>query len=178
MATLLSDAVPAAKVNSSAVFDAVPGQWHDDSGANFDLQALRGQPVIATMAYAECHRICPLTIQQLQVLQRQCDELGMAAQFVIVGYDPETDDASAWRRYRRSHRLNRANWHFLVGSPQSVGQFARLLGFQFWKVDEHVMHDSRIVYLDGRGGVVVDPKLDALNRSPQRGSARSAYSGE
>lgn len=178
MATLLPDSIPAAEVNSSGMFDALPREWLDDSGARFDLQALRGQAVIFTMAYAGCHRFCPLTIQQLGMLQRRCDELGVTAQFLVVGYDPEADDAAAWRRYRRSHGLNRSNWHFLVGSAQAVGEFARVLGFPFWKVDAHVMHESRVVYFDGRGGVLVDPKLDALNRSPQGESSRSAFSGE
>ena len=170
LTTLLSQDLLAAEVNFGAVFEALPRVWRDDSGASFDLRALRGQPVITTMAYAGCHRICPMTIQQLQLLQRRCDELGVTAQFVIVGYDPQADDPAAWHRYRRSHGLTRANWHFLVGSPQSVALFARVLGFEFWKVDEHVMHDSRVVYLDGRGGVVVDPKSVAPNRTPQPGA--------
>ena len=169
LASLVPAGLRAAGTPAAAVFDALPQQWRDDKGDSFDLQGLRGQPVITTMAYAECHRICPMTIQQLRLLQRRCDELGVAAQFVIVGYDPETDDAAAWHHYRRTHGLNRSNWHFLVGSPQSVKQFARALGFEFWKVDDHVMHDSRIVYLDGRGGVLVDPKPDFVNGPLGRG---------
>jgi protein SCO1 len=162
-AWLVPTGLRAAEAPASAVFDALPHEWRDDEGASFDLQALRGQPIITTMAYAECHRICPMTIHQLLLLQRRCDEMGVNAQFVVVGYDPESDDAAAWHHYRRTHGLNRPNWHFLVGSPQTVRQFARVLGFEFWKVDDHVMHDSRVVYLDGRGDVLVDPKLDFLN---------------
>ncbi|HEY6924218.1 MAG TPA: SCO family protein [Steroidobacteraceae bacterium] len=178
MSPLLPRSIVAAEFASGALFDALPSQWRDDAGVSFDLRDLRGQPVISTMAYTGCHRICPMTIHRLQLLQRQLDESGVDAQFVVVGYDPEADDVAAWHRYRLSRGLTRANWHFLVGSPESVTQFARILGFPFWKVDEHVMHESRIVYFDGRGGVLVDPKLDALIRRPSRDFIPSAFQGE
>ena len=153
---LLAGAVlHAAPQQENGVLESLPQLWRDDAGGWFDLHARGNQPVVLTMAYATCHRICPMTMQRLQQLQESFDARGVAAEFVIVGYDPETDDAAAWRRYRRNRHLTRANWHFLVGSPQQVSRFARVLGFEFWKADDHVMHDSRIVRLDPQGALQV-----------------------
>ena len=154
---LFAGAALQAAPQQPGVLESLPRVWRDDAGAWFDLHALCNQPVVLTMAYASCHRICPMTMQRLQRLQESFDARAVAAEFVIVGYDPETDDTAAWHRYRRNRHLMRANWHFLVGSPQQVGRFARVLGFDFWKADDHVMHDSRIVYLDPRGALQVDP---------------------
>jgi cytochrome oxidase Cu insertion factor (SCO1/SenC/PrrC family) len=157
-----SSGLDAASPKPESVFASLPQVWRDDSGQVFDLSALRGRLVVLTMAYASCHRVCPMTMQRLQVLQRSFDARRIAAEFVIVGYDPEADDSAAWRRYRRNRRLMRPNWHFLVGSPQQVRRFARILGFDFWKADEHVMHEARIVYLDARGVVLTSPDAEDL----------------
>jgi cytochrome oxidase Cu insertion factor (SCO1/SenC/PrrC family) len=147
------------------VLESLPQVWRDDTGQLFDLYALRGQPVVLTMAYASCHRICPMTMQRLQRLQESFAARRVDAVFVIVGYDPETDDPAAWRRYRLNRHLTRPNWHFLVGSPEQVSRFARMLAFEFWKADEHLMHDSRILYLDPQGALQLAPDPDELRAS-------------
>jgi cytochrome oxidase Cu insertion factor (SCO1/SenC/PrrC family) len=159
---LAGAALHAATQQREGVLQALPQVWRNDAGGWFNVHSLGNHPVVLTMAYATCHRICPMTMQRLQWLQQSFDARGVAAEFVIVGYDPETDDAAAWRRYRRNRHLTRANWHFLVGSPQQVRCFAGVLGFEFWKADDHVMHDSRIVYLAPQGALQVDPGPDEL----------------
>ncbi|MBV9912131.1 MAG: SCO family protein [Sinobacteraceae bacterium] len=135
----------------------MPQTWRDETGSVFNLHGLSGHTVVLTMAYASCHRICPVTMQRLQQLQGRFDAQHIQAEFVVVGYDPETDDAVTWRRYRHTRHLTRPNWHFLLGSPQQVSRFGHLLGFEFWKADEHVMHDGRILYLDPQGVLQPDP---------------------
>src|SRR2546429_97695 len=120
----------------------------------FDLRTLQGHAVVLTMAYATCHRVCPMTMRRLQQMQRDFDRRGSSAEFLVIGYDPERDDAAAWRQYRETRHLTRSNWHFLIGTRTAVEQAARRLGFEFWKYDEHVMHDTRILYFDERGTLV------------------------
>lgn len=132
----------------------LPAGWRDDLGGPFDLHALQGRAVVLTMAYATCHRVCPLTIRDLQRLQQDFDRRGLSAEFIVVGYDPDADDPAAWHQYRRSRHLSRANWHFLVGTRADVQRIARQLGFEFWKMDEHVIHDSRIVRFDEHGTLI------------------------
>ena len=131
----------------------LPASWHDDLGRAFDLRSVQGQ-VVLTMAYATCHRVCPVTIRSLQQLQQDFDRRGLRAEFIVVGYDPDTDDAAAWHQYRRTRHLTRDNWHFLVGTRADVERIARQLGFEFWKMDDHVIHDLRIVRFDEHGTLV------------------------
>jgi protein SCO1/2 len=140
-------------VHAAARLDLLPQDWLDDSGKPLKFAELRGHRVILTMAYATCHLICPMTIGGLERMQQVLDQRGERADIVVVGYDPENDKPAVWRQYRRSHRLGRANWHFLTGSPQGVELLARQLGFDFWKYDEHVMHDSRALVFDIRGAL-------------------------
>ena len=132
----------------------LPAAWRDDRGQPFDLRTLQGHAVVLTMAYATCHRVCPTTMRRLLQMQRDFDRRGASAEFLVIGYDPDRDDAPAWHQYRETRHLTRSNWHFLIGTRTAVEQTARQLGFEFWKYDEHVMHDTRILYFDERGKLV------------------------
>ena len=132
----------------------LPAGWRDDRGQPFDLRTLQGHAVVLTMAYATCHRVCPMTMRRLQQMQRDFDRRGASAQFLVIGYDPDRDDAPAWHQYRETRHLTRSNWHFLTGTRTAVEQTARQLGFEFWKYDEHVMHDTRVLYFDERGTLI------------------------
>ena len=92
-----------------------------------------------------------MTMTRLTEVQRELDVRGTSAEFVIVSYDPDNDDAAAWRRYRASHHLLRDNWHFLSGTPIDTERLARALGFEFWRDVDHVMHGFRIVALGSDG---------------------------
>jgi len=155
---LLSAAVPgvwSTRVWASAPqLAGLPGAWRDDRGEPFDLRTLQGHAIVLTMAYASCHRVCPTTMRRLLQMQRDFDRRGASAEFLVIGYDPDRDDAPAWHQYRETRHLTRSNWHFLVGTRTAVEQTARQLGFEFWKYDEHVMHDTRILYFDERGKLV------------------------
>jgi len=147
-----------ARSDGDRLLDRLPPVWRDDSGRTLELSALRGQRIVLTMAYTSCRRTCPLTMERLQQLQRSLDAHATVAQFLIVGYDPGNDRPVDWHRYRLDRHLLRDNWHFVTGSPQDTERLARLLGFEFWRYDEHVMHDFRIVALseDGALQAVVD----------------------
>jgi protein SCO1/2 len=136
---------------AATTLSRLPPSWRDDRGETLQLQALRGARIFVAMAYTSCHRICPMTIARLEELQRDLDDRGMSAEFLVVSYDPDNDDSLAWRRYRTKHGLLRNNWHFLSGTAADTERLARVLGFEFWRDGEHVMHDYRIVALDRDG---------------------------
>jgi protein SCO1 len=158
----LPAAWPAAAGVSATRLAQLPAAWMDDGGQRFDLHSLEGHAVVLTMAYATCHRVCPMTIKRLQQVQREYDRRGTRAEFVVIGYDPDNDDAAAWRQYRQSRHLTRSNWHFLIGAREAVEQTARQLGFEFWRYDQHVVHDSRILYFDERGALVATGETTEL----------------
>jgi cytochrome oxidase Cu insertion factor (SCO1/SenC/PrrC family) len=133
--------------------DQLPHSWQADHGEMLHLDEFKGRRLVFTMAYSTCHRICPAAITRLGELQRDFDASATSAEFFVVSYDPANDDPATWRRYRKSHRLSRDNWHFLTGTPEATAQLARQLGFEFWNYDEHVIHDYRIVVLGADGAL-------------------------
>ena len=150
--TALAAAPPAATRPAMGLLGELPADWRDDRGRSVQLDSLYGQRVILTMAYATCHRVCPVTMRSLEELQRQLDARGSTATFVVIGYDPDADDPQAWHQFRTRRKLLRDNWLFLSGrSNQQVHALAARLGFDFWKYDEHVIHEGRVVVLDAQG---------------------------
>lgn len=141
--------------HAGARLDLLPQRWTDDRGKELKLSELRGQRVILTMAYANCHYICPMTMDGLLRMQHALDARGEQASIIVVGYDPRNDKPSDWHHYRIDHRLSRTNWHFLSGSEDGTRDLAWQLGFGFWKYDEHVMHESRVVVFGADGNVQV-----------------------
>ena len=156
---LMAAGAAAAPPEAGGLLDRLPPTWRDDRGGTLRLPEMLGEQVFVTMAYSNCHRICPMTMKRLGQLQRELDARGSSAEFLIVSYDPGNDDPAAWRRYRASHHLTRDNWHFVTGTPADTERLARLLGFEYWHYDEHVMHDYRIVALGGDGALrgAIDP---------------------
>jgi len=132
----------------------LPQTWQSDRGTPLSLADFSGERVVLTMAYANCHRVCPMTLAVLIRLQAAFDSQGTHAEFVVVGYDPENENPATWRQYRRSHHLERSNWHFVTGPVPDTAQLARQLHFELWKYDEHVMHDSRVLVFDTAGVLV------------------------
>ncbi len=144
----LHAAPPVVAAPIAGTLAGLPAHWLDDQGQPLDLGSLRDRRLVVTMAYASCHRICPMTIHKLQALQGELDVAGVQATFVVVGYDPDSDDPAAWHEYRRERGLTRPNWLFLTAHDAGqVRQFAQRLGFEYWRYDEHVMHDERVVVL-------------------------------
>lgn len=144
---------------TAAAGPAAP-DFRDEFGQPVEFAAFLGRPVVATMAYAACRRACPATVSTLKQLQKVTVAQGEIIEFVVVGFDPALDDPQAWRDYRASHRIEGVHWHFLTGTPDSTRRFGRRFGFRYWRLDEHVMHEQRVVVLNDRGRFVgSDEKL-------------------
>lgn len=123
------------------------GQWQDDRGRAFQLDALYGTPTVITMAYGACRRICSASLRMMEQLQVLADAQHKVLNFVVVGIDPRADRPQDWAAYRAEHKLTRANWVFLSGEESSVRLLARRLGVHHWRYGEHTMHELRIVLL-------------------------------
>lgn len=126
----------------------------DDRGRATSLGAWRGRPLIVTMEYANCRFLCSITLQRLKDVQAAADAAGRRFDFVVVSIDPRNDTPAAWTRYRKSRDLTRDNWSFVTASPEDTPVIAQALGIKYWLFDVHIMHDFRLLRLDGAGAIV------------------------
>ena len=150
---------PAAAQPAPADLYRHAGGWLDDQAQPWRLEALRGHHTVLTLAYGACRRICSTSLRVMENLQKLADERRQPLDFVVIGLDPAEDKPADWAEWRRDRRLTRANWHFLWGDEAATRAIARQLGVKVWRVDQHLMHDYKIVLLSPQGQV-----LRAVNR--------------
>ncbi len=141
-------------------------KFTDDHGTLRELAQWQGRPVVIAMGYGACRSVCSATLRTLEELQAAADRQGAAVDIVVASIAPAEDTPQAWSDYRKTRRLDRANWSFLSGSPGDTRRLARFLGVKFWYYDDHLMHDFKIVRLAPDGSI--QAALDWDHRDVER----------
>ncbi len=135
-------------------------------GQPFELDELRGKPLVISMIYTSCHHICPTITKNLgSAVEIASEALGDDAYSVItVGFDWAVDTPDRMRMYASERRIDAPNWHFLAGDPQSIAALTRDLGFLFYPSSKGFDHLTQTTVLDADGvvyrqiyGVDIDP---------------------
>jgi len=148
-ANLVAPLAAAATLEAApTTLDSVTFVGRDDHGTAAKLSDWRGKTVLLTMAYSSCREVCSFTLHRLEELQRSADRAGIAIEVVVISYDPKTDSPTSWSDYRQHHGLAHTNWHFLTGSSADTEKFAHALHFRYWRYDEHIVHDFKVLLIE------------------------------
>ena len=145
----------AAPASASRSLYQVPLTFRTDRGETVTLDHWKGQKVVLTMIFTSCQATCPVTMAKLVAIQERFDRAKIDAQFVIVSFDPLRDTPEKMTAYRAATGHQNANWTFLVGSEDDTRTLAMLLGIKYSRnpISGDIMHDNKIVLLDGAGEV-------------------------
>ncbi len=120
-----------------------------DSGAT-TLAATAGRVRIASLFYAHCAGLCPLTLASLKQLEngltpRERARLGV----VLLSLDPATDTPEALRAFRTRQGIDRARW--LLGRPAAADlpRLAAAFGIRYRQLtDGSTDHQPALLLLD------------------------------
>jgi protein SCO1/2 len=154
----------------------LPFDWQDEHGTATRLSEYRGKTVLLTMAYSTCRQVCSYTLHRLIELQQSADRAGTPIEVVVISYDPNVDGPGSWSIYRHHHHLDRTNWHFLTGSSSSTEEFASALKFPYWRYDEHLVHDFKILLIEPDGTIAKALTWATRNDDPFSAAAVSCAS--
>jgi protein SCO1 len=146
------------KLNSQVPLDM---QFRRESGELVSLRKLlRGKPVILSLVYYDCPRLCPMTLTGLLKAIRTLDfNVGREFDIVTVSFDPREAPALAAAkkaRYIEGYGRESASegWHFLTGDQREILRLTNAVGFgfEFDTTQEQFSHASVIMILtpDGR----------------------------
>ena len=130
-----------------------PFSFLDDSGATVHLSDWRGKPMILTMEHSTCRFSCAISISKLKAIQAVADQKKIDIDFMIISIDPRNDTPETWRQFRKSRDEERSNWHLLTGDEATTNRVASILGIKYWYMDEHVLHDFKILRLNAKGEI-------------------------
>jgi protein SCO1/2 len=117
-----ASASPAAPPASQGIVQnrAVPSiPLVNQNGAPTTLAAFRGKTVVLAPMLTLCQEVCPLTTQNLSLMQQAINKAGLGKQVAIVEYsvDPGRDTPARLAAYAK---LTGATWTLLTGSQANV----------------------------------------------------------
>jgi len=97
--------------------------------------------------------MCTTTFSKLKAIQTTADQQNIKIDFMIVSLDPKNDTPEAWLQYKVTRDADRDNWHMLTGTEITTQKFASLVEIEYWTMDEHILHDFKIVRLNEQGEI-------------------------
>jgi len=128
----------------------------DTDGQPFDLDQLRGKPLVISMIYTSCHHVCPAITRNLgDTIDVAREALGEDAFAVIsVGFDWRVDTPERMRQFASGLGLaDVPNWHFLATDAGVVEQLSDNLGFIFYPSAKGFDHLSQATVVDAEGKI-------------------------
>ena len=138
----------------------------DVDGQTFELEQLRGKPLVISMIFTSCHHVCPTITKNLgSAVDIASEALGADSFSVVtVGFDWAVDTPDRMRLYATERRIDAPNWHFLAGDADSINALSGDLGFLFYPSAKGFDHLTQTTVIDADGvvyrqiyGVDIDP---------------------
>ena len=153
--TLLNNIPVVCAQDATGSLFSVPFKWTAEDGKPFSLDNLKGRPTVVSMIYTQCKSACPLTIQRVQAIEKEIGVRAPGVNFLLVTLDPGRDKAEELLNFKKSHDIDRANWHLLTGSDADVRKFSVLIGVSFQKdsATQEILHSNRLVVLTPKGEI-------------------------
>ncbi|HVB94913.1 MAG TPA: SCO family protein [Acidimicrobiales bacterium] len=107
----------------------------DEQNQSTTLAHFRGKTVLLTTTLTLCQEMCPLTTENLILIQRAINAAGLANKVKIVEYsvDPDRDTPARLRAYEH---LTGASWPILTGTQANVDAMNNFFHFYAQKVPE------------------------------------------
>ncbi len=125
-------------------------------GQLFDLDQLRGKPLVISMIYTSCHHICPAITRNLgETIDVAQEALGENTFSVItVGFDWKVDTPDRMRQFAAGLGLDDVpNWHFLATDAGVVDNLSDNLGFIFYPSAKGFDHLAQATVIDADGKI-------------------------
>ncbi len=123
------------RLDEQVPLDAV---FRDETGRSVKLgDYCNGKPVILTLVYYRCPRLCSLVLNYLTESMRKLDyRIGAEFDVVTVSFDPrETPELARAKKEAYldayGHPGADRGWHFLTGEDASIKRLAEAVGFRY-----------------------------------------------
>jgi protein SCO1/2 len=158
---------PACKERFEVVEDLSQSNYQlvDQKGINKNFpEFTKGKVVIAGYIFTNCPDICPLTTNNMRLIQeRLISDYVDGVQFVSISFDPENDTPEVLEKFARIRNLDLSNWTFLTGDKPVIDKLMKHVGvlavpgdstvFPSGKVSYYYIHTDRIQLIDGEGKI-------------------------
>ncbi|GAB4296255.1 MAG: hypothetical protein Kow0098_19280 [Ignavibacteriaceae bacterium] len=108
---------------------------------------ISGRTTLIGFIYTNCPDICPLTTNNMQLVQKQLAEEGIdKINFVLISFDPERDTPFVLKKYAEIRKLDTQNWHLVTGEKNNLNRVLDLFDVQAFPGDTTISPTGKIRY--------------------------------
>ncbi len=125
----------------------------DADGREVRLSSFRGKPLVVSLVYTSCLRVCPTITRTLaEHIESARAVVGAHAFSVVtIGFDARADTPARMARFARAQGIDDPDWRFLSGDAATVSALARDLGFTYLRTPGGFQHLAQTSILDSDG---------------------------
>lgn len=128
-------------------------------------ELIKGKIGVVGYIFTNCPDICPLTTNNMRLIQDGLKEEGIndEVEFVSISFDPQTDTPEVLKKFAEIRDLDLNNWTFLTGEKtvtdsliKEAGVFAMVGDSSVTKDGETIyyyVHTDRISIVDEKGNI-------------------------
>jgi len=127
----------------------------DQNGHALSLGDLRGKPLVLSLIYTSCYRICPMTTRYLaRVVDKARAALGEDSfNVAVLGFDAYHDSPQAMLHFAREQGIDDRGWYLLSASPDTIRALSEELGFEYFSSPNGFDHITQATVIDTGGRV-------------------------
>ncbi len=127
----------------------------DDKGRALSMDDLRGKPLVLSLIYTSCARICPMTTRHLaRVVDKARAALGKDSfNVALLGFDAYHDSPQAMAYFASKQGVDKRGWYLLSASPDTINALSKELGFEFYASPNGFDHITQATIIDAEGRV-------------------------
>ncbi len=155
-ATPVLDEREALRISQSAIGRRLDGfEFRDTERRVIRLADYRGKPLLVQLIYTSCYHSCPLAVQTLdRAVEAAAETFGdKAFEIVTIGFDYRADTPERLRAYAKDQGIDRTNWRFLAGTPETIDRLIETIGFVFVPSPRGFDHLAQTTVVDANGVV-------------------------
>ncbi len=146
-----------AKIDSDSLFN-LKGAWKNQKGEMSQLKSFSGKPILISMVYTSCAYSCPMTITEIQKIEKKLlsEKKFTNYQIVLASFDTEKDTPAQLKAYMKKRTLDEALWTFLSADKDStVRELALVLGINYKRLaDGDFSHSNILTLLSSEGKIL------------------------
>jgi len=142
---------------SQAVIGQSLGEYSfvNAEGEHLSTKDLLGKPLVLSMVYTSCYKICPMTTRHLaKVVEKARDALGEDSFSVaVVGFDTAVDTPEAMQYFANKQGIQNRGWHLLSLSKEDAKALSDDTGFIYFPSASGFDHLIQATIVDAEGKV-------------------------
>ena len=107
----------------------------------------RGKNVVIGFIFTNCPDICPLTTNNMRIIQEKTKSDGIRnLEFIALSFDPDTDTPSVLSDYIRIRNLDISNWTFLTGNKPEIKSLLKQMEVFTMPSDSSITSEGKKYY--------------------------------